>query len=152
MQLIPTAHSLASIPPRRVSLVTLCRRAHGLGIETHEVLACPTVAALHALARQRYYAQARQYHPDAQARRKEGGMRCDLHGRRFAELANTYAWLLAVDPAQVIDSTLGLTPPEVPLPIEWSRAPVALGVPPRWPRRVGSRWQGSRGVPSLSHP
>ena len=127
MQLIHTTHRIETRPPRHVSLVMLCRRAHALGIETHEVLSCQTIAALQALARQRYYALARQFHPDMEAQRKADGMRCALYGRRFSELANTYAWLLALDGEQVIDGTLGLTPPEVPLPSEWSRAPLAVG-------------------------
>ena len=126
MQLIPTAHSVSTVRTARVSLFTLCRRAHALGIETHEVLACPTVAALQALAKHRYHQLARHFHPDMEAQRKADGMRCNLRGRTFDAVAKTYAWLLALDGEQVIDGTLGLTPLEVPLPGEWARAPLAV--------------------------
>ena len=123
--------------PQRVSLTTLCRRAHGLGITTSAVLACPTIGALQILVKQHYHALAREAHPDAVARRKAEGMRPTITGHRFRKLTATYTFLMALDPAQVIDRCAGLTIPEAPVPWAWDRTSLSLGegyheIPPDW--------------------
>ena len=131
-------------PPRhpapsrqRVSLRTLCSRAHMFGITIQEVLACATVEAVQRLVKQRYRALAREVHPDAMARRKAAGLRPALVGETFRRLTFTYTFLMALDPTQGIDRTAGLTIPEAPAPWAWDRASLSLGegyheIPPDW--------------------
>ena len=110
-----------------VSVMTLCHRAHALGITTHEVLSCATIGALQVLVKQHYHQLAREAHPDAQARRKAEGMRPTLQGARFRDLTATYQFLMALPVDQVIDATAGLTIREPPIPWAWDRASLTLG-------------------------
>ena len=123
--------SLAQSPhtssTKPISLVLLCHRAHGLGITTHEVLACATVGDLQVLVKQRYHTLARDAHPDAIARRKLEGMRTTILGYNFRRLTTTYTFLMALSPTQVIDGSQGCTVPDIPLPWALDRSTLSLG-------------------------
>ena len=130
-----TKSSTSSSQP--ISLVLLCRRAHGLDITTHEVLACATVGDLQILVKQRYHTLARDVHPDAIARRKSEGMRTTILGHNFRRLTTTYKFFIGLDPTQKIEGSAGCTIQEYPLPLAWDRSALSLGVgyheiPPYW--------------------
>lgn len=112
----------------RLSIKTLCRRAHTLQITTTDVLACATVAELQALAKARYRTLAKRYHPDAEQGRPPrlfGGQR-PLTGRTFRQLTGAYEYLMELPSWQSISPDYWAPIPDYPVPGALERRPLNL--------------------------